>query len=661
MRGVLVLLVVVGRLLLLLHLVMGHQHLLLVMLLLLILLLFLDRTPLLLLSGCHFAFEASGSVLPVEPFPDARKEGLLTAKLHLGPLFVVRAAQLFQTLLDLGRALAAAHHVVVENVQGLGRVRQSLDARRKETTRTVPTKAVATGQTGKARRQSLALAETVGFCEHTRLHLTEQMVRKGRSVGLVLHGHQGRRIRHFPSRLGEQILVHFVSVVVVTAVGDFVAAARVMVLFRSSSTTATATTSSILHVRHGVALGGKELVRVAAGRTLPRRLLLTRQTGQRWRTQRRVANTVGRVHQTQTERALDPVALGGPAAGVVGLEGLVAAHDVVGHGRTVVQVALQEIHGGVVDGRNGGRVVDASAFAGLVVAIFIQCVAVRTANANLTNLNRLALALGGRRHVAFTRRKHFDAVATDKAVERGQPVLVGIHGQGHGLLEHRKRPHGHGAFVDRVVGRHGRVHAETHVARAVNAHAATPRTVHSHADDPTGRIVHGPEPHAHAATAGVQHTSETHRKASGSTHHHGVLTGHHGEWVHGVHTTGGSSSAAAATALDAATAGIVLADRFVRQGFILGRKGLGAADLTDPPVLLLRSAASGTGTVLRWRHGWIRTLRSDTAQSEAASQTAVVHDTSSTAVTALLHGGDQLLALKLEFLLALFQIPLLLL
>lgn len=203
----------------------------------------------------------------------------------------------------------------------------------------------------------------------------------------------------------------------------------------------------VLHFRHGVALGGKELVRVAAGRALSRRFLLARQTGQGRRAERRVADAVGGVDETQTEGALDPVALGGAAAGVVGLEGLVATHNVVGDGGTVVQVALEQVHGGVVNGGNGGGVVDATAFAGLVVAVRIERVAVRTADADLSDLNGLALSLGGCGHVAFAGSEDFDAVAAHKAVERSQPVLVGVHGQRYGMLQHGKGSHGHGALV----------------------------------------------------------------------------------------------------------------------------------------------------------------------------------------------------------------------
>ena len=91
------------------------------------------------------SLQRSRVVLAVQTFPNAREEGLLASKLHLGTLFVVRRAKPLQIFLDIGRTLPAAHHVVVKDIQRFGGIRKRLDARREEATRAVSAKAMAAG------------------------------------------------------------------------------------------------------------------------------------------------------------------------------------------------------------------------------------------------------------------------------------------------------------------------------------------------------------------------------------------------------------------------------------------------------------------------------------------------------------------------------------
>ena len=285
-------------------------------------------------------------VLAVQLFPNARKKRLLTAKLHLGPLLVVRAAQLFQILLGVGGTLAAAHHVVVQDVERFGCVGQRLDAGGKESPGTVPSETMAARETGETGWKTLAFTKAVRFGKDTRLHLTEQVVRKGRGVWLVFVSDQGCRVRQFAFH---HLTVAVVDTIVFEAI-VFETVTTTVLQGISHATSTHAATSTIWRqvvlvlarqFRHGIAPGGKELVRVATCRTESRRFLLSCETGKRWRSECRMSNAIGCVNKSQTERALDPVSLGGATAGVIGLEGLVAAHNVVWYGGTVVQVSLQ--------------------------------------------------------------------------------------------------------------------------------------------------------------------------------------------------------------------------------------------------------------------------------------------------------------------------------
>ena len=50
-------------------------------------------------------------------------------------------------------------------------------------------------------------------------------------------------------------------------------------------------------------------------------------------------------------KTLNPISLGGPTPHIIGLEGLVPAHNLVGYRRTIAQMPLQQIYGGIVNGR----------------------------------------------------------------------------------------------------------------------------------------------------------------------------------------------------------------------------------------------------------------------------------------------------------------------
>lgn len=204
---------------------------------------------LLTLRGCCLALEKGRrwGVLAVQTFPDASKESLLATKLHLGALLVVSSTKLFERLAGFRRALAATHHVVVQHVEGLGGIRERLDAGRKESSRSVSSEAMAARQTRKARRQTLALAETIRLGKDARLHLAEQVMRKARRVRLVFRRHQRCRAGQllFRSRNGIALLV--------------------LLGFRSR-----VRLRSILQVRDGVTARREELVRVATRRVLSR-------------------------------------------------------------------------------------------------------------------------------------------------------------------------------------------------------------------------------------------------------------------------------------------------------------------------------------------------------------------------------------------------------
>jgi len=126
----------------------------------------------------------------VESIPNAGKVCFLAPEFHLGTLAVVRGAEGIELVPNFRGALAAPHHMVVQHIQSFGSVRECLNTRREESAGSITSKAMSTRQTRKARRKSLALAETIRLGEDTGLHLAHQIVRKGRTVWFVLHFHQ---------------------------------------------------------------------------------------------------------------------------------------------------------------------------------------------------------------------------------------------------------------------------------------------------------------------------------------------------------------------------------------------------------------------------------------------------------------------------------------
>ena len=78
----------------------------------------------------------------VQPTPNLGKECLLRAKLHLGPLVIVRRPRHLQLLQHLLGNLATPCHMIMQHIQRLGSIAQRLNARGEESSRAVSTKAM---------------------------------------------------------------------------------------------------------------------------------------------------------------------------------------------------------------------------------------------------------------------------------------------------------------------------------------------------------------------------------------------------------------------------------------------------------------------------------------------------------------------------------------
>mmetsp|Transcript_13885 Transcript_13885/g.26499 ORF Transcript_13885/g.26499 Transcript_13885/m.26499 type:complete len:243 (+) Transcript_13885:613-1341(+) len=126
-----------------------------------------------------------GSII-MQTTPNFGKKRLLTSELHLGPLFVVSLPHRFQLLPHLLGTFATSNHVVVQDVEGLGGIRQSLDGGWEKTAGTVAAKAVTTGETGESGGEALAFPEAVGFGEDAGLHLGQE--KEGEGCGGVFVG-----------------------------------------------------------------------------------------------------------------------------------------------------------------------------------------------------------------------------------------------------------------------------------------------------------------------------------------------------------------------------------------------------------------------------------------------------------------------------------------
>lgn len=122
----------------------------------------------------------------METRPYLGKESFLTSELHLRSIVVVVDTELFQRIFDVMGALAASQHVIVQYVECLRCIRKGLDTRREESARTISTEAVAARQSRKARRETFALSETICLCKNARLHLTEEVIREGGGIWLII-------------------------------------------------------------------------------------------------------------------------------------------------------------------------------------------------------------------------------------------------------------------------------------------------------------------------------------------------------------------------------------------------------------------------------------------------------------------------------------------
>ena len=88
----------------------------------------------------------------MQPAPNLGEEGFLAAELHLRAFLVVSVSRSIELCANVLGALSASHHVVVEDVEGLGGVREGLDGGGEESSGTVAAKAVTAGQAGKTCR-----------------------------------------------------------------------------------------------------------------------------------------------------------------------------------------------------------------------------------------------------------------------------------------------------------------------------------------------------------------------------------------------------------------------------------------------------------------------------------------------------------------------------
>mmetsp|Transcript_27782 Transcript_27782/g.51713 ORF Transcript_27782/g.51713 Transcript_27782/m.51713 type:complete len:244 (-) Transcript_27782:1917-2648(-) len=133
-----------------------------------------------------------GTAAVVKPSPDAREERLLASELHPRTFVIVRRPQDRELVTDVLRALPAAVHVIVKDVERLGRVGERLDGGGEEPSGAVAAVAVTARDAGEARGQALSLSEAVGLGEDARLHLGEQV--EGEAGGVLLVVREDERI-----------------------------------------------------------------------------------------------------------------------------------------------------------------------------------------------------------------------------------------------------------------------------------------------------------------------------------------------------------------------------------------------------------------------------------------------------------------------------------
>ena len=110
------------------------------------------------------------------PYP--LKKALLASKFHPGSLEIVASLELRKGIPHVNRALSAPHHVIVQYVQGLAGVAESLEGGRKESSGSESPKTMATCQAGESGWQGLALSKPISLNKVTLSHLGHDEVGK---------------------------------------------------------------------------------------------------------------------------------------------------------------------------------------------------------------------------------------------------------------------------------------------------------------------------------------------------------------------------------------------------------------------------------------------------------------------------------------------------
>mmetsp|Transcript_9905 Transcript_9905/g.21559 ORF Transcript_9905/g.21559 Transcript_9905/m.21559 type:complete len:318 (+) Transcript_9905:534-1487(+) len=291
---------------------------------------------------------------------------------------------------------------------------------------------MAARQTGETRWQSFALSKSIGFGKDAWFHLTQQEVGECGRVGLIF-GSSQRSLT-----LCGTVLRRYVS----SSTFRFVALVPLLLRKASRFRALLATTTLTIFL---AVFFFKGIIFFVALHIL----LRSRQLRKRWRRGRRESNARFRVHQTQREGGLDPILFGRTTAGVVRLERFVALHGVTGDAGAGMQMALQQVHSGIVNGRNRRGIVHRTTFPGPHVCIRSAglVVAMRASDTNLSDMNGFTLSLGRCCHIFLCGRKHFHTMLSNKAVQGCQPILVRCHGQGKRFGEGRKGSSGEDGLV----------------------------------------------------------------------------------------------------------------------------------------------------------------------------------------------------------------------
>lgn len=109
----------------------------------------------------------------MQSMPHLHEERTLITKRHVVPLAIMDLAQTTQRALDFPWTILTLHDMTVDDIERLRRIGHGLDAAGEEATGTMYAEAMATCQAGKAHLETSTAAETIGFGEDARLHLTQ--------------------------------------------------------------------------------------------------------------------------------------------------------------------------------------------------------------------------------------------------------------------------------------------------------------------------------------------------------------------------------------------------------------------------------------------------------------------------------------------------------